>query len=195
MTTDRAITHDEREVVPPRPWSVDRPELDIAEAETLPVFDLANFVGQLPASTRPGEHRDPEAPCDRLRARRVVGVDMRQRHGRDRAAGGLRDLDRPLDGWTGRVAGIDEDEPAAADEVGTDGLAGHAATGRHDDPRHVRGKSLDLDPSEWAGRQAVAKRSIDVACSSCWSVALVGSHIPSRPSAMAASASVGRTQE
>ncbi len=35
---------------------------------------------------------------------------------------------------------------------------------------------------------------MEVACSSCWSVVLVGSHMPSRPSAIAVRASVGRSQ-
>ena len=98
--------------------------------------------------------------------------------------------DRPVERGAGRVARIDEHEPTAADEVGVDRLAGDAATGRHDDPGRRRRRRLDdlerrADPAP-AGRGSPRSSA---ACSSCWSVVLVGSHIASRPSAIAASAS------
>ena len=57
---------------------------------------------------------------------------------------------------TGRVARVDEHEPAAPDEVGADRLAGDAAPGRHDDPDDRVVDGLASDRAERAGRQALA---------------------------------------
>ena len=86
----------------------------------------------------------------------MVGVDVRERDRADAASTLLGKGDGSVQGEAGRVAGVDQHEPAATDEVGADRLAGDAARGGHDDPGHVVGDLVDLDRPEGTGREVLA---------------------------------------
>ena len=86
----------------------------------------------------------------------MVRVDMGERDRLDGAASLGRDRERPVERRTGRVARVDQHEPAAPDEVGADRLPGHAATGRHDDAGHLGRQLVDLDRAERPRREPLA---------------------------------------
>ena len=120
------------------------------------IVDLADGVRQRPATTGPGQDRDAKAFGDGLGARRMVRVDVGQGDGLDRTAALRGEGQRPVEPGPGRVARIDEHEPAAPDEIGAHRLAGDAAPGRHDDPGDRVVDGLGPDRAEPTGRQALA---------------------------------------
>ena len=144
---------DEDEVVGSRTRRVDDAERHVAGGQRLAVGQLADRVRQRPAAARAGQDRDPEPLRRRLGAGRVVRIDVGQGDGLDRAAALGGDPSARSSAGPGRVARVDQHEPAAADEVGADRLAGHAAAGRHHDPVTPGRRLVHLDRAERPGRQ------------------------------------------
>ena len=120
------------------------------------IVDLADVVRQRPATAGPGQDRDAKPLGDGLGTRRVVRIDVGQGDGLDRTAALRGEGQRPVEPGSGRVARIDEHEPAAPDQVRAHRLAGDAAPGRHDDPDDRVVDGLRQDLAERPGRQALA---------------------------------------
>ena len=144
-----------RTASPPSPtseearWSGRGPGVWIARRGTSPAVEhlevgqLADVVWQRPAAARPRQHRDPSVSASASAPAAWSGSTWVSATASMAPPRPAARLDRPVEAGPGRVARVDQHEPAAADEVGADRLARDAAAGRHDDPGDAR---RDLAP-------------------------------------------------
>ncbi len=190
------VAHDERDVVGSRPGRGDHGQRDVAEVDPLAVGELAGLrtaaVGRRPdrpgSGSRAARRGPPRRPNDR------------RRRGSARSPGSRRRAPppaRPPGRAPGPVGspGSTSTNDAAADEVGVDGLPGDAARRGHLDAGRVERRPTRRGRSRACPVASRSRTSSNaVTCSSCWSVAAVGGHSWRRPSAIASSASPGRSQ-
>ena len=174
-----AASSDEGEVVGTRTRRGDDLERHVAGRKDLQVGELANRVRQRATAARSHEDGDPQGVGDGLGAGRMVGIDVGERDGIDGAA-----ARRPRARWRSIECRARSDRP---DRRARTGVA-RRDTRRPADRRPRRRPAsrsgsrpatrlVDLDRSERPGARRARISSIDRACSSCWRVVLVGSHI------------------
>ncbi len=125
-------------------------------SQVVEVGELLDLERQRTPGARPAEDRDREHLGQALGAGRVIRGDLGQGDGLDGAATLGGDRHRQFQAGTGRVARVDQHEPAAPDEVRRDRLARDAAAGRHDDARHLGRQDGRDGFAEPPGRQALA---------------------------------------
>ena len=127
-------------------------QLLVARPDPLAVGQLADEIGQVTLGAGPREDRQLESERERFGAGRVVGIGVGQGNCDDAAAGCGCGLQDRVGRGVRRVARVDEDQLAIADEVRVDGLPGHG-TRRTDDHAH-QPRALPDDARRGCGARA-----------------------------------------